>query len=136
MTGAVRLRGHHLGCVQGFTGHGYDGPFTARLAAIAGALRADPTAPVVLADGADDVCEACPHFQGSVCAREPGAETRVRAHDAAFRAALGIAALGTVAIADVASFLALHMESRESLRIACSGCPWTGDCSFFARLKG
>jgi hypothetical protein len=136
MTGAVRLRGHHLGCVQGFTGHGYDGPFTARLATIAGALRADPTVRIVLADGVDDVCEACPHRRDSSCARETGAETRVRAHDAAFRGALGIAAPGTVTIAGISSFLALHPDARNALRIACADCPWTGDCSFFARLKG
>ena len=40
MTPPLRIRAHHLGCVQGFTGYGYDGPFTDRLAAIALAMGA------------------------------------------------------------------------------------------------
>ncbi len=136
MTAPIRLRAHHLGCVQGFAGHGYDAPFTARLRAIALSLRNGLSTPIVLVDGIDDVCDACPHRDGTSCAKDAGADARVRSHDAAFCKALGLPAQGHVTIADVSGRIVRDPSTRRAIRDACSGCPWTGACLFFPRLAG
>jgi len=134
MTAPIRLRGHHLGCIQGFAGHGYDEPFTARLAELALALRSDPTTAIALVEGTDDACIACPHRDGTACAKDADADARVRSHDAAFCAALGLAAQGHVTMADVSDRIARDPSTRRAIREACAGCPWTGACLFFPRL--
>ena len=47
----MRLRGHHLACLLGFTGHGYDPAFTARLADLAARYRDGEPVDVVAAPG-------------------------------------------------------------------------------------
>lgn len=56
----VRLRGHHLLCLQGFRGYGYSETFTRELAAIVAALVADPETLVTVVAGPDAVCAHCP----------------------------------------------------------------------------
>ena len=64
----VKLRPHHLLCIQNFTGSGYDAAFTAHLTALVQSLRAHPETIVTLTNGADDLCAVCPHLHDGVCA--------------------------------------------------------------------
>jgi len=136
MNDPFRLRAHHLGCVPGFTGHGYDRVFTDRLAAIASALAADPTHPILVVQGADDVCASCPHRDGTRCIREPSADAAVNAHDAAFLRALSLAPGDLVTPAAVRDRIDRSPAIRKALRDACTGCPWTGVCTFFRDVLG
>ncbi len=131
MSAPIRLRGHHLGCVRGFAGHGYDPAFTDCLAAIASALSADPAHPVLVVEGVDDVCAPCPHRDGPRCARDPSADAAVRAHDAAFLHALSLVPGDVVTPASVRDRIERSPALREALRDACAVCPWTGVCTFF-----
>ena len=38
----MQLRPHHLLCIQKFTGHGYDEPFTQHMTSIVSALKSHP----------------------------------------------------------------------------------------------
>lgn len=130
----VRLRGHHLGCVQGFQGYGYDGPFTDRMTVLAATLRGDPTHPVRVAAADDDVCGPCPHREGDRCVRTPAAQRAVDAHDRAFLAALGLAPGQATSVAAVNARIDADPAVRAALRSACRRCPWTDRCTFFQRL--
>ena len=63
----IRLRPHHLLCIQKFIGRGYDGAFTNRLAEIVGHLSANPDTKITLAEGCDEVCIKCPNNRAQVC---------------------------------------------------------------------
>jgi len=131
----VRLRGHHLGCTAGFTGHGYDSPFTATLARIAGVLERDPDHPIVVVPGADDVCEPCPHLQAGACARDPQAEVRVQVHDREFLEALGLQVGDRTTPREVSRRLERDPQARERILRACATCPWTTVCAFHHRWE-
>jgi hypothetical protein len=126
----VRLRPHHLNCLQGFTGHGYDEAFTARLRAIAEAVNADVAAPVTLVDGLDDVCAACPHATGGACTAPGGGEEAVAAHDAAVLAALGLRAGDVTSFAAVKARLAGDPAARDRVLAWCRDCRWIALCAF------
>ena len=66
----MKLRPHHLLCLQKYTGNGYDAPFAANMEKLIERLKADPGQPIRLAEGRDDVCAACPHMVGGQCAFE------------------------------------------------------------------
>lgn len=66
----ITLRPHHLLCIPHFTGHGYDAAFTANMKARTEQLAAHPETPVVLTLHCDDLCAACPHQCGGVCASQ------------------------------------------------------------------
>lgn len=63
----VRLRPHHLLCIQGFRGQGYSPNFVANMARIIDRLTTRPDITVRIVSGADDVCEACPHLDAGNC---------------------------------------------------------------------
>ncbi|MET1123749.1 MAG: DUF1284 domain-containing protein [Archaeoglobaceae archaeon] len=73
----VRLRGHHLICLQFFRGAGYDEVFVENLRKVVERAKKEK---IDVVDGIDDVCIACPHNRG-YCAYSPTSEKEVREMD-------------------------------------------------------
>lgn len=69
--GGIRIRPHHLLCIQGFRGQGYSPTFIANMARLKEMLTEAPDTPVQLTDGTDDICGFCPHADDGICMR-PG----------------------------------------------------------------
>ena len=63
----MKLRPHHLLCVQKYTGNGYDDAFAAGMDALIRRLAARPDTAVTLVEGRDDLCASCPHMAGNRC---------------------------------------------------------------------
>lgn len=60
----VKLRGHHLICMQFLKGEGFGKAFMENLIKV---LEAAESEGVDLVDGGDDICIACPYFQENEC---------------------------------------------------------------------
>lgn len=63
----MRLRPHHLLCLQKYTGHGYSEEFVCRMDIVTDRLKNNPDILMELVEGRDMLCEACPNMSGSVC---------------------------------------------------------------------
>ena len=63
----LRLRPHHLLCIQKFTGRGYDEAFAAHMTEVTELLKHHPQTRIVLSAGCDELCGACPNMQHSLC---------------------------------------------------------------------
>ena len=64
----MKLRPHHLLCIQGFRGRGYSPEFVANMRAIVTQLRTRPDTTVTVVFSTDDICECCPKMLGEdVC---------------------------------------------------------------------
>ena len=61
----MRLRPHHLMCIQFFTGHGYDERFTSHMKEVIGKLNDDTKITVI--KGCDDICSHCPNMTDNTC---------------------------------------------------------------------
>ena len=60
------LRGHHLLCLQGFQGYGYDENFVKNMTEINRQRKlADTT--IALTDSPDDICKSCPNLKDGIC---------------------------------------------------------------------
>jgi hypothetical protein len=64
---SLRIRGHHLICLQFFHGEGYSPEFVRILFNVIDRLARGEKGIVVI--GADDVCAACPALAKGQCAR-------------------------------------------------------------------
>ena len=69
--GGIRLRPHHLLCIQGFRGQGYSPTFIANLAQLQEMLNELPETVIEIVAGDDDICSFCPHLDEEICIR-PG----------------------------------------------------------------
>ena len=63
----IKLRPHHLLCIQKFVGKGYDGVFTNHLAKIVELLSENPDTKITLVEGCDNVCTKCPNREEGAC---------------------------------------------------------------------
>ena len=125
----MRLRPHHLFCVQGFHGSGGD-EYTENLRWIADKVWKEPFTPVEVVDGPDDVCAVCTYLRDGICCWEEVGEEKVRAHDAALFKALGISPGRVTSIAEVRRLLTVVPEATDEVRRQCATCPWVTDCAF------
>ena len=60
------LRGHHLLCLKGFQGYGYDEAFVENMTDVNSKRKLSQTT-VTLTDSADDICKACPNLKNGLC---------------------------------------------------------------------
>ncbi|MBL6974945.1 MAG: DUF1284 domain-containing protein [Deltaproteobacteria bacterium] len=126
----MKLRPHHLFCVQGFQGKGYADDYTDNLQRIADAVAANPRLEVDVVDGPDDVCARCPYLEDGVCHWEEAGEEAVRAHDAALLAVLGLRDGQVTSIDEVRHRFRGEPAVAAEVRRQCSTCAWLKDCAF------
>jgi len=111
----VPLRAHHLLCVFGFRGAGYDRAHAEGIGAVIRQLQA-PGARVTLVAGVDAICAACPTREEARCREDS-------ARDRAVREALGLAVGHEEDAAELFTRVARQL-SPEDLAALCAGCPW------------
>ncbi len=115
----IKLRAHHILCVLGFRGMGYNSSFVENFARVMDAAKGSI---VELVDGGDAICAACPNFNGS-CTK---GEAEVKAMDAKVLSLLGYST-GTGVDFEKAKLeaKAIPWNTRQEI---CSGCEWLEYC--------
>lgn len=74
----INLRPHHLLCIQKYSGHGYDEAFTERMDETVQLLKAEPETEIMIVEGGDWLCSACPNYDGTSCLTDEKAQTMDR----------------------------------------------------------
>ena len=70
----LHLRPHHLLCLQTFVGHGYSESFVRQMTLVKKQLTIDPSTPIELVEGADDLCRHCPNLTKGTCSSDKPAK--------------------------------------------------------------
>lgn len=63
----MKLRPHHILCIQKFIGKGYNEDFTLHMNAIVSKLIDNPKVQIIITHGCDDICERCPNNINELC---------------------------------------------------------------------
>lgn len=63
----MKLRGHHLLCLYGFRGLGYNQKFIKNMQHILDKIKANPQMGIKITDRPDDICAACPYNINNRC---------------------------------------------------------------------
>ena len=63
----MKIRPHHLLCIQKFTGHGYDEKFTAHMKSVVAKITENKEIEIEIIEGCDYICEMCPDNKNGVC---------------------------------------------------------------------
>jgi hypothetical protein len=125
---AVRLRGHHLICLQFFRGEGYSAEFVENLTRVVG--RAAGT-PALIVANADDVCAVCPELgPDRRCASDiAGVEDEIVRIDALALEVLGASPGERISLAEARERLEGDAMGVGAWRVsACDGCSWESVC--------
>ncbi|MEW6183752.1 MAG: DUF1284 domain-containing protein [Bacillota bacterium] len=120
----VRLRGHHLVCLNFFRGGGYNREFRENLAEVI--AKAEKGDKIEVIQGADDVCRSCPDLKDGKCAHTPDSDAGIRQLDAKAAARLGVSPGDTVLWREMKARVAA--TPKEWFLSFCDACEWEKTC--------
>ncbi len=120
----VRLRGHHLLCLRTYRGEGYPPAFGANILDLLDRLGSEP---VLVVDGPDDVCAACPELVDGDCAHDTGPDSAIAGLDRLAFELLGTAPGEELDHAEVQAQLP-DVWARWA-EAACHGCDYADACA-------
>ena len=124
------LRAHHLLCLQGFQGYGYDDDFVKNMTLINKKRKSEDTT-ILLTNDADDICEYCPNLKNDLCQNQAQNEL-IRSMDNEV--------LTRIDATQEHDSLELFAEvenifnSKESVSKICHNCKWHEECLFYQKL--
>ena len=121
----ITLRPHHLLCIPHFTGHGYNAAFTEHMTALTEALASHPETTVTLTRSCDDLCAACPHNSGGVCA----SQEKVTKLDSAVLDVCRFPPDRTLSWQTLSETVRKHILQTDAFPRICAVCEWFGLCS-------
>lgn len=120
----MRLRPHHLLCIQKYSGHGYDEDFTGHMNTLVSELREHPNTPITVAQGCDDLCGRCPNNRNGVC----DSLEKVAFMDSAVLGICGLAYGETVPWAKAAGSARERIFETDAFHTICACCQWFELC--------
>ena len=124
------LRGHHLLCLQGFQGYGYDENFVENMTEINRQRKLANTT-ISLTDSPDDICKSCPNLRDGICENQKQNE-RIKSMDEEVLSKLDT--LKEYNACDLFEEVAKIFNSKDSVSEICSKCIWHKECLFYENL--
>ena len=117
-----RIRAHHGMCLAFFRGQGYSGAFVENMANMKAILEENPD--ILLLDGPDDICAACPNRLTEICGEKACRYDR----EVLERCALSPG--------DILSFLDFSRKVKDAIlrpgerAEICGDCQWSSLCQW------
>ncbi len=124
------LRGHHLLCLKGFQGYGYDEDFTQNMSDINLKRKLSDTT-VSLTDSPDDICAACPNLKGNICENELQNQRIVRMDREVLKKLDSSEEYDSTELFKTIDTI---FNTQESISEICFKCMWSEKCLFYQKL--
>lgn len=125
------LRGHHLLCLKGFQGYGYDESFTENMTDI-NAKRKKKDTTILLTDSPDDICRSCPNLKEDICKNKIQNE-KIISMDREVLKKLDISREYNAQ--ELFEEIDAIFNTKESVSKICFNCMWREKCLFYQNLS-
>ncbi len=130
----MKLRGHHLLCIFGWKGHGYDERFSREMDGVVSDFR-DGIEEATVITSSDRLCEACPHLKDTSCFKNDNSnEDKIKAHDERVLGFFGLQ-VGNKLTSHLLKQLISKSQPHEQLDEICAGCSWLKEDYCYEGLK-
>lgn len=129
----IRIRAHHLLCMQGFQGYGYDDEFTRRMGEIIAFLESDPTQIIEITTEIDEICRVCPNLIGKQCVNDQ--DYKINKMDVYVIKNSNFGEKRTISF-ERALEIVSHDLKLKDINIICENCVWTDICLFYIKKIG
>jgi hypothetical protein len=120
----MRLRAHHLLCILGFRGLGYDEKFIKKMESIIQRIKKHPALGIKIIKECDDICVACPFDVEGFCRNEVvGGEKAVRGKDREVMERLELKEREKYNLKEILNLIKKKIKP-DDLLVICKDCPW------------
>jgi hypothetical protein len=127
----LTLRGHHLLCLKGFQGYGYDEGFVENMTSV-NSKRKLPQTTISICDCADDICSKCPNLIDGICENESQNERIVSMDREVVKKLDGKDEHNSIELFNEMDEI---FNTKESVREICFNCKWSEKCLFYQKLS-
>ncbi len=131
----IKIRAHHLLCIQGFQGYGYSKDFVDNMDRIIKIINLDPDREIELIRECDDICLHCPHHIKGKCRKRIGSSWKIRLIDKRILKELKLKENTTGKVNDFLSFVNKNFRNISDVKNICRCCSWKEKCLWYDSLK-
>lgn len=124
------LRGHHLLCLQGFQGYGYDEDFVKNMTKINETRNSEDTT-IFLTNSPDDICKSCPNLKDNLCQNKSQNKIIESMDNEVLSKIDSAEEYNSI---DLFKNVENIFNSKESVRKICYNCIWHEKCLFYQKL--
>lgn len=128
----LRIRAHHLLCMQGFQGYGYSQNFVDNMTEIINNIKSTPGLLVEIISECDSVCLCCPHNVGGVCSKEPDSREKIKKMDMEVLRRLDINEGAKIFAKDIFGLVNTKLKRISDAIEICGDCSWRAQCTWYA----
>lgn len=131
----LKIRAHHLLCIQGFQGYGYNQDFVDNMNLIIKEINLNPDLTIELTDECDSVCEHCPHYIDKACQSAPNADARVKKMDTLVFSAMKVSPGTRGKVGNFLSIVNDRFQTLSHVKKVCGTCMWKKKCLWYKNRK-
>ncbi|MGC9337612.1 MAG: DUF1284 domain-containing protein [Candidatus Cloacimonadia bacterium] len=128
MANILKIRAHHLLCIQGFQGYGYSEDFVKNMIEIIENIDSNPEAQIITE--CDVMCSCCPYNVEGVCQKKPDSAQKVKDMDMRILRKLNLKDGTRGRIKDFLSLANTKIRNSFDVHI-CGECDWKEKCLWF-----
>ncbi len=125
------LRAHHLLCLKGFQGYGYDENFTQNMTQVNLNRKLNDTT-VTLTNTPDDICSHCPNLKNNICENDIQNENIIKMDNEVLKKLNQSEEYNSVELFEKIDSI---FKTKESVSEICFNCMWHEKCLFYQNLS-
>lgn len=125
----IKIRAHHLLCIQGFQGYGYSRDFKMNMAKVIRNLKSEEQFLEIVAE-CDVICSHCPHKKDGLCRKTPESNEMIKKMDLNVLKKLGLKEGTRSKAKNVFSLLDRKIKATDVCEI-CGDCFWKNKCLLY-----
>lgn len=127
----LKLRGHHLLCLQGFQGYGYDEDFVKNMTKINNMRKLADTS-IKIVNYPDNICKACPNLVDNKCIDDKNNAKIIAMDDVVLSK---IDSNKTYNSIDLFNEISQIFNTLQSVEDICFNCSWWEQCLIVKELE-
>lgn len=130
----LKIRAHHLCCIQGFQGYGYSPAFVANMRAVILDLEAFPSRPLKLVTECDAICVSCPSKK-ECTVQESVPSRRIRQMDLVVLEKLKIDDRTVIKADEAFKLVNSKLNKASDVEEVCGSCKWRQKCLWYIQAE-
>lgn len=127
----ISIRAHHLLCMQGFQGHGYNKAFVANFYQILNQIEKNPDEILKVTIQTDSFCFSCPHRRDQLCKKDETAQERMQSLDRKVLEKLEVSERHQAPADELLNFVNKTLRTQEDVKEICGNCQWRLKCKWY-----
>lgn len=134
MSSCLKIRAHHLFCMQGYQGYGYSDQFQANFEQIIKQIYTVPDLEVELIAAKDMICSYCPHNGKTDCQLAEDSAQKIRSMDLKVLEKLNLNEGLKDKAQNLLQLTKTKIKTYYDIQEICGNCRWEEKCLWVQKL--